>query len=334
MSHEFTSGFSVRETPWHGLGMITEDYPESWDEARKWAGLEWEPILEPVYAKQIGFNEAGEPVESFEPIKGFNRCVRSDNGETLALPKESFELIYHSQMGELLEAFTGETDIRFETAVCLRGGAAVAALVRLNEPFRVSGDKSLTWPFAVLLNSHDGTGACKLTYTNIRVVCMNTFNAADMQSQNHAGTSVVLRHTKNVQDRIKVAVQAAKDMRSGAAAWMEMAESLLSIKVNDEFIIDFIHEFIPAPPESVISDRVAKNVEEARDAVWQCLYSKTVNEEIRGTGYALVQAAGEYLDHLRGYRNRETYLGRTLLRPEPLKAKALQIVRNLAEVHN
>lgn len=330
MSHEFHSGVFVREPAWHGLGTVIDHYPEDWDEARKLAGLEWEPMLEPLYGKEI-IIEDGEPKEIFEVVEGFNRVIRSDTRKVIACPKDSFELIYHSQMGELLEAFTGETNMKFETAVCLRGGAAVAALVRLDEPFQIPGDSSPTFPFAVLLNSHDGTGACKLTYTNVRVVCMNTFNAADMASERTPGASVILRHTKNVQERVGAAKQAARDMRSGAAAWMEMAEGLLTIKTDDEMIIDFIHEFVPAPPQGVISDRVAKNVEEARDAVWQCLYSKTINEEIRGTGYALVQAAGEYLDHIRGYKSRETYLGRTMLKSDPLKARAVKLVRELSE---
>jgi phage/plasmid-like protein (TIGR03299 family) len=330
MSHDFTSGLSVHEVPWHGLGEVLDDYPESWAEARKIAGLEWEPAMEPVYAKQIRIVD-GEPVEVFEPIPGFNRVIRNDTFDTLALPRDSFELIYHSQMEELLEAFTGETNMKIETMVNLQGGRKVAALIRLDEPFQVPGDTSPTYPFAVLLNAHDGEGACKLSYTNVRVVCMNTFNAADMQSERNAGTSVVLRHTKNVQERVEAAKQAARDMRTGAAAWNELAEALLAIKVNQEFELDFITEFIPSPPTGVISDRVAKNIDEARDAVWQCLYSKTINEEIRGTGYALVQAAGEYLDHLRGWKNRETYLGRTMLKPEPLKAKAVKLVRELAE---
>lgn len=330
MSHEFESGMSVREVPWHGLGEILEDYPENWAEARKFAGLEWEPQLEPVYEKQI-IIEDGEPKEIYVAIEGFNRVSRNDTHATLAVPRDSFDLIYHSQMEELLEAFTGETNMRFETLVNLQGGRKVAALVRLDEPFQIPGDTSPTYPFAVLLNAHDGEGACKLSYTNVRVVCMNTYNAADMQSERTAGTSVVLRHTKNVQDRIETAKKACADMRSGAAAWQELAESLLAIKVSPEFELDFITEFIPSPPSGVISDRVAKNIDEARDAVWQCLYSKTVNVEIRGTGYALIQAAGEYLDHLRGYKSRETYLGRTLLKPEPLKARAVKIVRQLAE---
>ncbi len=49
-------------------------------------------------------------------------------------------------------------------------------------------------------------------------------------------------------------------------------------------------------------------------------------------GYGLVQAAGEYLDHARGFRNSDTHLGRTLLRPEPLKVKAVKLVRQVASV--
>ena len=44
-----------------------------------------------------------------------------------------------------------------------------------------------------------------------------------------------------------------------------------------------------------------------------------------GSALALVNTAVEYLDHARGYRNSDTYLGRTILKPEPLKAKAVKI---------
>jgi hypothetical protein len=50
---------------------------------------------------------------------------------------------------------------------------------------------------------------------------------------------------------------------------------------------------------------------------------------VRGSAYGLVQAAGEYLDHARSYRTQDSYLGRTLLRPEPLKAKAVALARRV-----
>ena len=37
------SMFSVRQMPWHREGVVLPDYPGSWAEARKLAGLDWEP---------------------------------------------------------------------------------------------------------------------------------------------------------------------------------------------------------------------------------------------------------------------------------------------------
>ncbi len=45
------------------------------------------------------------------------------------------------------------------------------------------------------------------------------------------------------------------------------------------------------PPEGLVTDRVARNVDEARSAV-RLLFESTTNEQIAGTGYGLVQAAG------------------------------------------
>ena len=44
------SMFSVRQMPWHREGTILADYPGDWDEARKLAGLDWDPISTEVYA--------------------------------------------------------------------------------------------------------------------------------------------------------------------------------------------------------------------------------------------------------------------------------------------
>ena len=55
------------------------------------------------------------------------------------------------------------------------------------------------------------------------------------------------------------------------------------------------------PPQGLVTDRVARNVEEARNAL-RLLFQSTTNEQIAGTAYGLVQAAGEYLDHVRTAR--------------------------------
>lgn len=42
--------FSVREMPWHRQGEVLDDYPQTFEEARKLAGLDWDPVAFPVPA--------------------------------------------------------------------------------------------------------------------------------------------------------------------------------------------------------------------------------------------------------------------------------------------
>ena len=52
MAHEFETGFSVREVPWHGLGTIVQEAPTSAD-ALHLAGLDWTVIQKPVVVDGI-----------------------------------------------------------------------------------------------------------------------------------------------------------------------------------------------------------------------------------------------------------------------------------------
>jgi len=80
-----------------------------------------------------------------------------------------------------------------------------------------------------------------------------------------------------------------------------------------------------------VSDRVRANIAEARRR-FDFIYGESpTTEKIRGTGYGLLMAATEYLDHVRDYNSRDTYLGRTLLRREPMKARALATIRRVVK---
>jgi hypothetical protein len=51
MPADVESMFSVRQMPWHRSGQILADCPGSWEEARKLAGMGWDPVTEPVYER-------------------------------------------------------------------------------------------------------------------------------------------------------------------------------------------------------------------------------------------------------------------------------------------
>lgn len=344
----FETGFSVRQPMWHGEGEILEDYPESWDAARLAAGLMWEPVKAPVYdapriveqgveipADWVVLDaDAGDGNMRVLPtIDGYTAVKRDDTMMTLGVPTSSWEPITHAQMGDLCEAFTeawtkvGAT-VHFETAGSIDEGRKTWALVWLDEPYTIPGDDSETYPFAAMLNDHTGKGSAKLLPTQVRVVCWNTWNAASAAGD-RTGHQVIIRHTGNVADRIEQAKEGLRAMRDEVKDWQMLAADLAGINIDDAVVRTFLEQFIPTPENA--TDRT-RNSRAERQATFMRLYndSPTV-APLPDTAYKLTQAAGEYLDHLRPYRHRDTYLARTMFRPEPIKAGVIKLVRDIAQ---
>jgi phage/plasmid-like protein (TIGR03299 family) len=320
------SMFSVRTMPWHRQGEVPQEYPGSWAEARTLAGLDWDPITEAVYELR-GVDDTGQPV--YEPIDGWKRIARSDTGATLWLARDSYTVIDHRAMGEIVEAVLAQPHVTWETGGVLDNGRAVWCLARLDEPITLAGDDAtLTMPYMALTNRHGQPGACILRATAVRIVCANTFRAAELEGD-RTGATFAFAHRTNWRDRIDEAREAVTGVRREMRDYQHLAEQLLGIRITDRQRERFITEFIPMPPDGLVSDRVVTNVDQARSALRAILTGPTT-AAVADTGYGLVQAAGEYLDHVRRARSWETRLGRTLIRPEPLKTKALTLVREIA----
>lgn len=356
----FDTGFSVRQPMWHGEGLVLDDYPIDWADARVKAGLEWEPKAIPLYEldptlatcalcgvplnfpheddcagrvtgrdlvdpSAVGSTEIAGAIREIETHK---RIVRDDTFETLGVVGAGYELVPHGEMGEILQSVLGLEHVKFETAGSCRNGAQVWALAYLDEPYVVAGDQTETLPFLSLLNSHDGTGACKLIATQVRVVCWNTYRAAEMSGE-RTGRQFVFSHTSGVHDRIEEAKQALAGVKDDAKAWDALATDLFGMKADDAALEDFLAAFIPEPIGEVKSKRVQSNIDRARK-VFRTIYldSPTV-EGHRGTALGLVDTAVEYLDHVRATKNRDSLMTRTLFRPEPLKARAVELVRQV-----
>ena len=130
--------FSVRETPWHGLGRIIMDAPAS-REALELAGLGWQVESRNIYSGTGAM------------IPGYRANVRSTD----------------DLLGE---------GVTYETAGSLQGGRKVWMLARLPRKYLIAGDQVV--PYLVIFNSHDGSSGVKVAMTPIRVVCQNTLNLA------------------------------------------------------------------------------------------------------------------------------------------------------------
>jgi phage/plasmid-like protein (TIGR03299 family) len=204
----------------------------------------------------------------------------------------------------------------------------VWCLALLDEPVELPGDDSPTLPYLAITNRHDGTAACALRATAVRIVCANTFRAAELEGE-RTGATFSFIHKSSWRNRLDEARQAVTGARTEMRRYTELAHHLLGIPVSPRQRELFVTEFIPMPPHGLVTDRVARNVEEARQALRLIFESKTT-EQVAASAYGLMQAAGEYLDHVRTARSWETRLNRTLIRPEPLKHRALSLIREVA----
>lgn len=268
--------------------------------------------------------------------ENWRRIARSDTGATLSYQRDSYHIVPNSAFGEIIDAIIGAEagKVKLETGGCLAGGKKVWMLARLDEPHQVRAagriDGSYSFPYLGMTTDHTGQGSCCARLTEVRIVCANTFAAAEAEGK-RTGAVFTFSHRGNWRDRLEEARGALQFARRENEEYIEAMSDLLGIAITPAQEAAWLREFIPAPPESIVSDRVMANIEEARAAVLGFLNGPTVEGAgIRGSAYGLVQAAGEYLDHARASRTWESKLNRSLLKAEPAKAKAVILAREAA----
>lgn len=325
----FTQGFMVREPAWHRLGTVLEDYPGR-EEAMELAGHDYEVIEIPIRVDDERLESLDPELWKIflgQPVPSWKALIHSKTGTILNIVKDSYTVIQNEVGWDVIDALVGE-GARYETGITLKDGAVCVVTVLLDEPVKISGDDSLTLPYGVARWAHDGSASLTCRSTSVRVVCSNTDEASAMQAKK-LGTDFTFKHTKNVMEKIEDAKMAIRAIRTGHEAYVRLSEELAKKKVSKEQRELFITEFLPMPPEALISDRVVGNVEEARALVRNLFEGPTIPEAHKLTAYGLRLAGIEYLDHLRGYHNNDTYVGRQLLRTEPAKK---QLGKLIAEV--
>lgn len=320
----FDQGFFVRVPAWHKLGVVLDDFPGR-EEGMRLAGHDFE-----VVERQLKIEQTSAWGGTFHAsLKGWKALEHSTEGNVLNVVRSSYEVIQNSVGWDIVDMIVGE-GARYETGITLKDGAICIVTAWLDEPVKISGDDSEILPYLVIRWTHDGSGALVARSTTVRVVCANTDELSAAEAKRN-GTEYRFRHTKHVAKKIEDAKLAIRGMRDDFAAFTALSEELAKIPVTREQRELFVTTMLPMPPEALISDRVVQNVETARAAIRNVFNGPTIPEAHKLTAYGLRLAGIEYLDHLRGYRSNDTYVGRQLLRTEPAKVKLAGLIREVVK---
>jgi phage/plasmid-like protein (TIGR03299 family) len=312
----FDQGFSVREPAWHKLAKVLPNYPGR-EEAMRLAGHNFKVAEREIF------------MSGTEKIEGWKALVRDDTYGLLSVVRDSYEPVQNSVLWDIVDALVQQPNVRYETAGVLRGGCTLWVMARLDEPWKVPGDDSFTFPYVSVGTAHDATHATEAMAMAVRIVCWNTYQAARDQAK-RGGMYYSFRHTAKVYDRILEARDALTAVRNQFEGFKELALELAKHPVTDEGVINFIEQFIPAPKGVEATPRAVSFVEQAKAKFAEIMGGVTVPAAHRRTAYGLYCAGIEFLDHSRAFRSNETYFRRTT-EPNALKAKVAELALKVAE---
>lgn len=205
------SFFSVKEKAWHNLGTIVQDYPTS-AEALKFAGLDYTVEKRPLFTVDEPNNhlfhdpnadDYFDSVESGILVPNYFATLRTDTDEVLGVVGKDYEIVQNVQAFDFFDSIVGSKEgILYETAGALGKGERIFITAKLPDYIRV-GRNDCIEKYLFLTTSHDGYGSITAAFTPTRIICNNTLNAALRNKTN----CIRIKHTANVQDRLKIAHQ-------------------------------------------------------------------------------------------------------------------------------
>jgi phage/plasmid-like protein (TIGR03299 family) len=306
MSANVETMFSVREKPWHGLGTIVAEAPES-ETALRMAGLDWKVEQTPIYTPR-------------GKVEGYKANVRSTDGQVLGVVTDRYKVIQNTEAFAFTDELLG-SGVRYETAGSLQGGKKIWLLARMPREFIIAGERIS--PYLVFSNTHDGSGAVRVAVTPIRVVCNNTLNLA----LNTAARSFSMVHTGDIRGK----VNEAKQTLFMADQYMENLgrefERLRRQKLSDQQVKEYIELLLPV--EKGASPMAAKNVQKLRSDLAARYYDAPDLKNVGNNAYRFINAVSDFATHADPIRRTKNYQENLFMRTyegNPMIDKAYQLV--------
>ena len=298
--------FSVRVKPWHGIGTVVEECPNS-EEALRLAGLDWK-----VEQKDVCTSDG-------VLVSGYKANVRDFDQSVLGIVSDRYQVVQNEEAFAFTDELLGG-GVRYETAGALQGGRRTFLLARLPQRFIIAGDE--VEPYFVIMNSHDGSCSIKAAMTPVRVVCQNTLNLAFRTAKR----TWMTKHTSNILDRIddarttlQFAEQYMKELGKGV-------DELARRRLTDKKAMEYMSEFFPVTADMTAAQR--KNNLALLGDMKARYFDAPDLRDMGKNGYRFVNAVSDFAPHAEPIRKTRNYRENLFLKTvegNPLIDKAYQM---------
>ena len=265
------SFYSLKELAWHCLGQIVEE-AQTPEEVIRLANMDYEVALAPMYASFIpaGTHRVLSVDEGFlcqkiendhvieeilVPKKGSKvndvfATYRTDNYTVLGTVGSRYEPVQNTEAIDFIynvcknSNIVKPEDVIIETAGVLGKGERIFVTAKLPS-YELVGDQMDK--YILFTTSHDGSGSIQACFTDIRVVCNNTLNAALRNCTNLQR----FKHTKNVQNAMEKGVILMRQSLAYSATASEIFTEADKKMIKDVDVLDYLTDLICTPTEKI-----------------------------------------------------------------------------------
>jgi phage/plasmid-like protein (TIGR03299 family) len=312
MGHDIARNDTVVSTTreWHRKEHLIEAGLPPREGVRR--ALPWETELIPVFGQLFhkGFN-----VPIAAPDHRLH--LRTDDRTVLGVVGKDYKPVPNRVLGDFAEALAGaDASVKVETCGSLRGGKRVFLCAK-TDSMLVSGEDALN-TYLTLTNCHDGTGAFRVYFCTVRIVCANTFRFSESRIGN---AGFWFRHDGDVQAKVEearrvlgLAHKVQSDIRNDVRA---MSASPVSQTVVDAYFAQVYEATFgarPAADREQVAIATSDQVDDLLDSlnsnieIWETKRAQVLaqwaenheNDPGRGTAWGAFNAITEFHDHQRG----------------------------------
>lgn len=302
--------FSVRETPWHGLGTIIKHSVTS-EAALRLAGLDWNVIQSDIFCQG-----------TLEKIPGFKVNIRDTDQKILGVVSDKYKPVQNKEAFAFTDTLLGN-GVEYETAGSLSNGKRVWMLAKMEG--RMVTDEKID-PYLVFTNAHDGTGAIRVAVTPIRVVCQNTLNLALHTARRQWSCT----HMGDIEEKMEEARATLLNADHYMNHLNEEFGNLKLKKISDDKVREYIDFLLPVQPGDGAIRKT--NIERMREDLLMRYFDSPDLAYLEKSAYRFINAVSDFATHRPPGRFTPNYQENLFMRTvdgNPLIDKAYEMVEEL-----
>jgi len=274
------------QRPWHKLGVQFEEEFTS-AQAIAAARLDYPVLKEQLYRLRSDLGPGMvEPTEAYATINGHTQDV-------LGVVGDGYEVLQNQEAFDFFDILLKESGGKLQTAGAIGKGEKVWMLAKLPEVFYpIAGDG--VEQFLLGTTSHDGTMKTEVRFTDIRVVCQNTFNLA----MNGSRGVISIRHTTNMRQKLEMAAMVLVRYKEHFDIVGDQFSGLASVRVDDTWIDEYIERMLGNPLN--VADGRGRTIMENKIRLIEGRLNTGMGVDlpgVAGTAWWALNAMVEYADY-------------------------------------